>query len=175
MCFTNNFQKPTISWKTVNFLKFVGEIQQPIQKSSQKNNKVINLPHSKTIKTAKKLSVFGENDSYCLSKFMQTHNFWKLDHISWTYNQINYRNKWCTKVTIILIMMAQVFFFWYFFEKSLHLNDVELQAKFDNDVFLKWLHRLSIEFTGNWKMFWSVSPRDIVLMNVTGLIQICWM
>ena len=34
------------------------------------------LPHSKTIKNAKKLSVFGKNDSRCLSNFLQTHIFW---------------------------------------------------------------------------------------------------
>ena len=33
------------------------------------------LPHSKTIKNAKKLSVFGENDSRRLSNFLQTHIF----------------------------------------------------------------------------------------------------
>ena len=33
------------------------------------------LAHSKTIKNAKKLSVFGENDSRCLSTFLQTHIF----------------------------------------------------------------------------------------------------
>ena len=83
------------------------------------------LPHSKTIKNAKKLSVFGENDSRRLSNFLQTHIFWKFDHISRTYNQINYRNIWFAKVTIILIMMAQVLFFDIIFEKDPHLNDVE--------------------------------------------------
>ena len=29
------------------------------------------LPHSKTIKSAKKLSVFAENASHCLSNFLQ--------------------------------------------------------------------------------------------------------
>ena len=33
------------------------------------------LPHSKTIKNANKLSVFGKNDSYCLSNFLQIHVF----------------------------------------------------------------------------------------------------
>ena len=33
------------------------------------------LSHSKTIKNAKKLSVFGKNDSRCLSNFLQTHIF----------------------------------------------------------------------------------------------------
>ena len=69
------------------------------------------LPHSKTIKNAKKLSVFGENDSRRLSNFLQTHIFWNFDHISRIYNQINYRNIWFLKVIIILIMTAQVLFF----------------------------------------------------------------
>ena len=42
------------------------------------------LLHSKTIKNTKKLSVFGENDSRRLSNFLQTHIFWKFDHISRT-------------------------------------------------------------------------------------------
>ena len=50
------------------------------------------LPHSKTIKNAKKLSVFGENDSRCLSNFLQTRIFKNFDHISRIYNQINYGN-----------------------------------------------------------------------------------
>ena len=33
------------------------------------------LPHSKTIKNGKKLLVLGENDSRCLSNFLQTHIF----------------------------------------------------------------------------------------------------
>ena len=50
------------------------------------------LPHSKATKTAKKFLVFGENDSRCLSDFLQTHIFGNFDHISKTYNQINYRD-----------------------------------------------------------------------------------
>ena len=83
------------------------------------------LPHSKTIKNAKKLPVFGENDSRRLFNFLQTHIFWKFDHISRTYNQINYRDIWFAKVTTVLIMMAQVLFFNIFFKKNLHLNAVE--------------------------------------------------
>ena len=56
------------------------------------------------------MSVFGENDSRHLYHFSQSHSFWKLVHISRTYNQINYSNIWFAKVTIILIMMAQVLF-----------------------------------------------------------------
>ena len=82
------------------------------------------LPHLKTVKNAKKLSVFGENDSHCLSCFLQAHIFWKLDHISRTYNQINGRDIWFAKVTIIDIMLAQVLFFNIFFEKDPHLNAV---------------------------------------------------
>ena len=44
------------------------------------------LPHSKIIKNAKKLSVFGENNSRCLSNFLQAHIFWNFDHISRIYN-----------------------------------------------------------------------------------------
>ena len=73
------------------------------------------------------MSVFGENDSRRLSNFLETHIFWKFDHISRTYNQINYRNIWFAKVTIILIMMAQVLFFDIFSEKDPHLNAVEYQ------------------------------------------------
>ena len=46
------------------------------------------LPHSKTIKNAKKLSVFGENDSHHLSNFLRTHIFWNIGHIPRIYNQI---------------------------------------------------------------------------------------
>ena len=82
------------------------------------------LPHSKT-KNAKKLSLFGENDSRRLSNFLQTHILWNFDHISRIYNQINYRNIWFAKVTIILIMTAQVLFFNVFSEKDPHLNVIE--------------------------------------------------
>ena len=63
------------------------------------------------------MSVFGKNDSRCLSNFSQTHVFWNFDHISRTYNQINYTNIWFEKVIIILIMTAQVLFFQCFFRK----------------------------------------------------------
>ena len=77
------------------------------------------LPHSKTMKHAKKLSVFGENDSRCLSNFLQTHIFWNLDHISRIYYQINYRNIiWFPKVKTILIMAVKVLFFHFFFPKN---------------------------------------------------------
>ena len=109
-------KNPIILPEIFGFLKIVVEIQHLVQKRSQKINydfisylsialsKI--LPHSKTIKNAKKLSVFGENNSRCLSNFLQTHIVWKFDHSSRTYNQRNCRNIWFAKVTIILIMMA---------------------------------------------------------------------
>ena len=75
------------------------------------------LPHSKTIKNAKKLSVFGENDSCRLSNFLQTRIFWNFDHISRIYNQTNYRNIWFPKVIIILSWRHKCFFFNVFFRK----------------------------------------------------------
>ena len=45
------------------------------------------IPHSKTIKHAKKLSVFGKNHIRRLSKFLKTHIFWNFDHISRTYKE----------------------------------------------------------------------------------------
>ena len=39
-----------------------------------------------------------------------------------TVKQINYRNIWFAKVTIILIRMSQVLFLVFFFEKDPHLN-----------------------------------------------------
>ena len=76
------------------------------------------LPHSKTIKNAKKLSVFGEKDSCYLSNFLQTDSFWKFDQVSRPLNQINYRNIWFIKVIVTFIMAAQVFFFMFFFLKK---------------------------------------------------------
>ena len=76
------------------------------------------LPHSQTIKNAEKFSAFVENDSPCLTNFLQTHIFWKFDHISRTYNQINYRNIWFAKVTTIVIMMAGELFSIFFSRKT---------------------------------------------------------
>ena len=84
------------------------------------------LPHPKTIKNAKKLSVFGEKDSRRLSNFLQTHIFWNFDHISRICDQINYRNIWFPRVIIILLITAQVLFFNVFSEKDPHLNAVEV-------------------------------------------------
>ena len=83
------------------------------------------LPHSKTIKNAKKLPVFGENDSCRLSNFLQTRIFWNFDHISRIYNQTNYRNIWFPKVIIILSWRHKCFFLTFFSEKDLYLNAVE--------------------------------------------------
>ena len=87
------------------------------------------LPHSKTTKNAKKLLVFGENNSCHLSNFLQIYIFWNFDHISRICNQISYRDIWFPKVLIILIMTAQVLFFKVFSEKDLHLNAVEHSKK----------------------------------------------
>ena len=75
------------------------------------------MSHSKTVKNAKKLSVFGKHDSCCLSNFSQTHIFWNFDHICRTYNQINYTNISFAKV-IILIMTAHVLFSMFFPKKT---------------------------------------------------------
>ena len=137
-----NFRKNCqISGKIVSFSKIVGEIQQLVRKFSQKTNLQCNFSlyftsylsiafskiqsHSKIIKNAKKLSVFGENDFRRWSNFLQIHIFWKFDHISRAYNQNNHRNIWFSKVTLILIMMTLVLFFDSFFEKDPHLNAVE--------------------------------------------------
>ena len=65
------------------------------------------------------MSVFSENDSCRLSSSWQTHIFGKFDHISRTYNQINYRNIWFPTVAIILIIMAQVLFWFFFFLRKI--------------------------------------------------------
>ena len=83
------------------------------------------LLHPKTIKSAKKLSVFCEYDSRRLFDFLQTHIFWKFHHFSRTYNQINCKNIWFENETMILMMIAEVLFFDIFFEKDSHLNAVE--------------------------------------------------
>ena len=137
-----NFKKPTISANIVGFLKFISEIQQLLRKRLRKNKLGINfglhftfylsivffkiLPHSATMKNTKKLLVFGENDSRCLSNFLQTHIFRKFDHISRTYNQINSRNIWFAKVIILLLMTTQVLFSDVFSKKDSHLNAVKL-------------------------------------------------
>ena len=96
-----------------------------VRKRSPKNNR----PHSKTIKNAKKLLIFGENDSRRLCNFLQTHIFWNFDHISRTYNQVINRNFWFAKITIILIMIAQVLFSVFFFKKTCTLMSL---SNYDN-------------------------------------------
>ena len=106
------------------------------------------LSHSKTIKSPKKLSVFGENDSRRLSSFLQTHIFWKFDHISRTYNQINYRNIWFAKVTIILIMMAQVLFSIFFPKKTRTLMPLRVTSEVEavaNSWPLKYMYQDEVE------------------------------
>ena len=76
---STNFKKPKISGKIVGFLKFVGEKQELVWKRSQKSNKHVILhyfllsiyqllfpkfcPIQKQQKNAKKLTVFGKNNS----------------------------------------------------------------------------------------------------------------
>ena len=95
------------------------------------------LPHSETIKNAKKLSVFVESDSLRLSIILQIHIFLKFDHISRICNQINYSNIWFPKVITVLIMTVQVLFFNVFSKKDLHLNAVELILSFGLVVFVE--------------------------------------
>ena len=64
------------------------------------------------------MSVFGKNDSRRLHIFFQTYIFWNFDYISRTYNQINNSTFWFAKVTIILIMIAQVLFLVFFLKKN---------------------------------------------------------
>ena len=77
------------------------------------------------------MSKFGENHSRCLSNFLETHIFWKFDHISKTYNQINNRNIWFAKVIIILIMTAQVLFSIFFLKKTCTLMPLGPFASWD--------------------------------------------
>ena len=132
------------------------------------------------------MSVFGENDSRCLSNFLQTHIFWNFDHISRTYNQINYRNIWFAKVIIILIMTAQVLFFDVFFsEKDPHLNAVEFEkvwtvkvtppqilttpvkkispSKFPIPSPRPTPYRYLENPENSWKFFWSARTRGWIL------------
>ena len=121
------------------------------------------LPHSKTIKNGKKLLVFGENDSRRLSNFLQTHIFWKFDHISRTYNQINYRNIWFVKVTIILIIMSQVLFFHIFFKKDLHFNAVWLPCA----IFVRYYYPLFSNGIKESQFCW-------VYLMVVKLLPVVW-
>ena len=108
--------------------------------------------------------VFGENNSRRLSHFLQTYIFWKFDQISRNYNQINYRNTWFVKVTIILIMIAQVFFFNVFFEKDTHLNAVQ------------WFNAIRIYFVffKNWRQYNTLieEVRVTLIVQQQKIIQI---
>ena len=141
------FKKPTILTENVSFLKIVGEIQHTTTSTETFTENLLRhnfalhftsylsialskiLPHSKTIKNAKKLLVFGENDSHRLSNFLQIHIVSNFDHISRICNQINYSNIWFPKVIIILIMTAQVLFLNVFSEKEPHLNAIECSVE----------------------------------------------
>ena len=83
------------------------------------------LPQWIKIKNAQKLSVFGENDSRHLCNCLQTHIFWNFDHIFRICNQINSRNIWFPKITIIIIMTVQVLFSNDFSKKDPPLNGAE--------------------------------------------------
>ena len=88
---TSFLRTPIILPEIAGFLKFVSKIQQLPWKRSWKKQLLHNfalqftsylstalskvLHHLKTVKNAKKLSEFGENDSRCLSNFLQIHIF----------------------------------------------------------------------------------------------------
>ena len=100
-CFSMNFSTLAIAFPRqikkntailpdiVDFFKLIGEIHQLVQKRSQKNRRNLALhftsylsialskilPNLKTTKNTKKLSIFGENDSHCLSSFQFFLNF----------------------------------------------------------------------------------------------------
>ena len=76
------------------------------------------LPHSKTIENAKKLLVFGKNDSRCLSHFFEIHIFLNFDHIYRTCNQINYRDIWFAKSNNNSYHDGTSAFFRWFFSKK---------------------------------------------------------
>ena len=118
------------------------------------------LVHSKTIKNAKKLSTFGENDSCCLTNFL---------HISRTYNQINCRNIWFAKVTIILIMMAQVLFSIFFPKKTRTLMSVRFQKKSKHGSLRtkhSWNFQVCHSSLGNFRQIWSFTPGNTQLLGI---------
>ena len=67
-------------------------------------------PISKTIKNAKTLLVFGENNSPCSSILLHIHIFWNFEHISRVDYQISYRNIGFPKVIIFIVMATHVLF-----------------------------------------------------------------
>ena len=56
------------------------------------------------------LSVSGKNDPAVYLIFYKLIFFWNFDHVSRTYNQVNYRNIWFAKVVIIFIRTGQALF-----------------------------------------------------------------
>ena len=82
------------------------------------------------------VKTFGENNSRRLSNFLETHIFWKFDHISRTHSQINNRNIWFAKVTIILIMMTQVHFLIFFPQKTRTLMPLRIDCGYFLDYFI---------------------------------------
>ena len=130
------------------------------------------MPHSKTLKSAKKLSGFGENRFRRLSNFLQTHIFWNFDHISRNYSQIDHRNILFSKITIILIMMAKMLFFDIFFEKDPDLNTVEINVV--SLQFLDCTHILLIKLSWTLKrcIFFRFLNHVKILLNVI-FIYVC--
>ena len=90
------------------------------------------------------MSVFGENDSCCSSNFLQAHMFWKFDHMSRTYDQINYRNIWFSKVIIVLLMTAQVFFLMFFLKKTRTLMPLRDYLPLIRKYFVTQMHSLAV-------------------------------
>ena len=144
MHFANNFQKAdNFGWNCrffENYRRNTTASTETFTENSLRRNFALHLfvhyylsitlskivPRSKTIKNAENLSVFGENGSRRLSNFLQIHIFLNFGHISRTCNQINYRKIWFSKVTIILIMTAQVLFFNVFSKKDPPFDAVEV-------------------------------------------------
>ena len=126
------------------FLACVSEIQQLVRSQKSNQNLILHciplpiyplhfpkfFPIQKQYQTLKNCWYLEKTTLAIYLFFLQTHIFWKFDHISRTYNQINYRNIWFTKVIIILIMTVQVLLFDVFFEKDPHLNAVEFATWF---------------------------------------------
>ena len=115
------------------------------------------------------MSIFGENDSRCLTNFL---------HISRTYNQISYRNIWFAKVTITLIMMAQLLFFDIFSKKDLHFNAVEIPeeiqaGEFEDIRFWKhpWNFQVCHSSLGNFRQIWRFTPGNTQLL---GILNHCY-
>ena len=118
------------------------------------------------------MSGFCENRFRRLSNFLQTHSFWNFDVISRNYSQIDHRNIWFTKITIILILMAKMLFFDFFFEKDPHLNAVEINVV--SLQFLDCRHILLIKLSWTLKrcIFFRFLNHVKILFNVI-FIYVC--